>query len=143
MVGFPGETEEDFNQLMDFVKWARVERMGAFAYSEEEDTYSAINYMDDVQKKKKNERLDRLMALQQEISEEIEAEKIGQTLKVVVDRKEGPYYIARSEFSSPEVDPEVLIPVEEGELLIGHFYNAKIFDATEFDVYATVHNADN
>ena len=142
MVGFPGETEEDFNQLMDFVKWARFERMGAFAYSEEEDTYSARNFNDDVPEEIKEDRLSRLMALQQEISEEIEADKIGQTLKVVIDRKEGPFYVARSEFSSPEVDPEVLIPAEEGSLEIGRFYNAKVFDATEFDVYATVHNAD-
>jgi ribosomal protein S12 methylthiotransferase len=138
MVGYPGETEEDFNELLEFVEWARFERMGAFAYSEEEDTYSARHFKDNVPQEVKDSRLDRLMSLQQGISEEIESEKIGQTLKVVVDRKEGDYYVARSEFSSPEVDPEVLIPAAEGTLEIGHFYQALVFDATEFDVYASV-----
>jgi len=138
MVGFPGETDEDFDELLDFVRWARFERMGAFAYSEEEDTYSAQHFKDNVPQEVKDDRLDRLMALQQQISEEIEAEKIGMTIKVVVDRKEGPYYVARSEFSSPEVDPEVLIPADEGALQVGRFYDALVYDATEFDVYASV-----
>ncbi len=138
MVGYPGETDEDFEELLDFVKWARFERMGAFAYSEEEDTYSAAHFPDNVPEEVKMERLDRLMALQQQISEEIEAEKIGQTIRVVVDRREGDYYVARSEFSSPEVDPEVLIPTSEGTLQVGHFYEALVYDATEFDVYASV-----
>lgn len=138
MVGYPGETDEDFEELLDFVKWARFERMGAFAYSEEEDTYSAAHFPDNVPEEVKMERLDRLMALQQQISEEIEAEKIGQTIRVVVDRREGDYYVARSEFSSPEVDPEVLIPASEGTLQVGHFYEALVYDATEFDVYASV-----
>lgn len=140
MVGYPGETDEDFEELLDFVRWARFERMGAFAYSEEEDTYSAAHFPDNVPEEVKMERLDRLMALQQQISEEIEAEKIGQTLKVVVDRLEGDYYVARSEFSSPEVDPEVLIPACEGALQVGRFYEALVYDATEFDVYASVLN---
>ena len=140
MVGYPGETDEDFEELLDFVRWARFERMGAFAYSEEEDTYSAAHFPDNVPEEVKMERLDRLMALQQQISEEIEAEKIGQTLKVVVDRLEGDYYVARSEFSSPEVDPEVLIPAGEGTLQVGRFYEALVYDATEFDVYASVLN---
>ena len=140
MVGYPGETDEDFEELLDFVRWARFERMGAFAYSEEEDTYSAAHFPDNVSEEVKMERLDRLMALQQQISEEIEAEKIGQTLKVVVDRLEGDYYVARSEFSSPEVDPEVLIPAGEGALQVGRFYEALVYDATEFDVYASVLN---
>ncbi len=140
MVGYPGETDEDFEELLEFVKWARFERMGAFAYSEEEDTYSAAHFPDNVPEEVKMERLDRLMALQQQISEEIEAEKIGQTLKVVVDRLEGDYYVARSEFSSPEVDPEVLIPAGEGTLQVGRFYEALVYDATEFDVYASVLN---
>ena len=138
MVGYPGETDEDFEELLDFVKWARFERMGAFAYSEEEDTYSAAHFPDNVPEEVKMERLDRLMALQQQISEEIEAEKIGQTIRVVVDRREGDYYVARSEFSSPEVDPEALIPASEGTLQVGHFYEALVYDATEFDVYASV-----
>ena len=140
MVGYPGETDEDFEELLEFVKWARFERMGAFAYSEEEDTYSAAHFPDNVSEEVKMERLDRLMALQQQISEEIEAEKIGKTLKVVVDRLEGDYYVARSEFSSPEVDPEVLIPAGEGTLQVGRFYEALVYDATEFDVYASVLN---
>ena len=140
MVGYPGETDEDFEELLDFVRWARFERMGAFAYSEEEDTYSAAHFPDNVPEEVKMERLDRLMALQQQISEEIEAEKIGQTLKVVVDRLEGDYYVARSEFSSPEVDPEVLISAGEGTLQVGRFYEALVYDATEFDVYASVLN---
>ena len=140
MVGYPGETDEDFEELLDFVRWARFERMGAFAYSEEEDTYSAAHFHDNVPEEVKMERLDRLMALQQQISEEIEAEQIGQTLKVVVDRLEGDYYVARSEFSSPEVDPEVLIPAGEGTLQVGRFYEALVYDATEFDVYASVLN---
>lgn len=137
MVGFPGETDEDFEELMTFVREARFERMGAFAYSEEDDTYSAINYEDDVPVDIKNERLDRLMALQQEISAEIEAAKVGQVLKVIIDRKEGDYYIGRTEFSSPEVDPEVLIPAEEKRLQVGRFYDVKITDSEEFDLYGT------
>ncbi len=113
MVGFPGETDEDFAELMEFVRWARFERMGAFAYSEEEGTYSANHYEDDVPQEVKQKRLDQLMALQQDISAEIEAEKVGQEMKVIVDRKEGDYYIARSEFCSPEVDPEVLIKADK------------------------------
>ena len=137
MVGFPGETEDDFNELMEFTRWARFERMGAFAYSEEDGTYSADNYEDDVPEDVKQRRLGKLMALQQEISAEIEAEKVGQVLKVVIDRKEGAYYVGRTEFCSPEVDPEVLIPVEERLLKVGRFYNVKIVDSEEFDLYGT------
>ena len=139
LVGFPGETEEDFNELMEFVSWARFERMGAFAYSHEEGTYSALHYEDDVQQEVKQQRLDKLMALQQEISAEIEAEKIGQTLKVIIDRKEGEYYIGRSEFCSPDVDLEVLIKAEL-PLTIGNFYDVKITAADEFDLYGDVVN---
>ena len=137
MVGFPGETEEDFNELLDFVRWARFERMGAFAYSHEEGTYSAQHYEDDVPSEVKQQRLDKLMALQQEISAEIEAEKIGQTLKVIIDRKEGDYYIGRSEFCSPDVDPEVLVKAKQ-PLVIGNFYLVKITVADEFDLYGDV-----
>ena len=137
MVGFPGETEEDFEELQAFVKWARFERMGAFAYSEEEGTYSAEHYEDDVPEEVKQARLDKIMRIQQNISAELEAEKVGQILKVIVDRQEGAYYIARTEFCSPEVDPEVLIPVEEGPLELGAFYDVKITDSEEFDLYAT------
>ena len=136
MVGFPGETDDDFQELMEFTKWARFERMGAFAYSEEDGTYSAEHYEDDVPAEVKQQRLDRLMRLQQHISAEIEAAKIGQILKVIIDRKEGDWYVGRSEFCSPEVDPEVLIPASE-QLTIGEFYDVKVTDAEEFDLYAT------
>lgn len=136
MVGFPGETEEDFFELLEFVRWARFERMGAFAYSEEEGTYSALHYEDDVPDDVKQSRLDKLMALQQEISAEVQAEKVGREMKVIVDRREGDYYIARSEYSSPEVDPEVLLSVADAELQIGEFYNVRITDADDFDLYA-------
>lgn len=137
MVGFPGETDEDFEELKAFVKWARFERMGAFAYSEEEGTYSAEHYQDDVPEELKLARLDKLMHIQQNISAELEAEKIGQTLKVIIDRQEGDYYVGRTEFCSPEVDPEVLIPVEESRLKIGAFYDVQITDSEEFDLYGT------
>ena len=135
MVGFPGETDEDFAELMEFVRWARFERMGAFAYSEEEGTYSANHYEDNVPQEVKQKRLDQLMALQQDISAEIEAEKVGQEMKVIVDRKEGDYYIARSEFCSPEVDPEVLIKADK-RLRVGQFYQVLITSSDEFDLYA-------
>ena len=138
MVGFPGETEEEFEELMDFVRWARFERMGAFAYSEEEGTYSAEHYIDDVPDDVKERRLSQLMALQQEISAELASEQVGKILIVVIDRKEGDYYIGRTEFSSPEVDPEVLIPVAGRQLRKGVFYNVKITDADEFDLYGEV-----
>ena len=137
MVGFPGETEEDFKELVDFVKWARFERMGAFAYSEEDGTYSAEHYEDDVPADIKQQRLDKLMRIQQNISAEIEAEKIGTTMSVVVDRTEGEYFVGRSEFCSPEVDPEVLIPLKY-QLKIGNMYNVRIYDADEFDLYGEI-----
>ena len=140
MVGFPGETEEDFKELMEFTRWARFERMGAFAYSEEEGTYSAEHYEDDVPKEVKEARLSKLMRLQQSISAEIEAEKIGKTMKVIVDRREGDYYVGRTEYSSPEVDPEVLIPVSEGPLTIGEFYEVTIYDYEAFDLFGKLHN---
>lgn len=138
MVGFPGETEEDFNELLDFVCEQRLERMGAFAYSEEESTYSALHYDDDVPEEVKQQRLDKLMALQQQISEEIEAEKVGKTFPVIIDRKEGNYYVGRTEFCSPEVDPEVLIPVRDKHLRVGNFYQVKMTGSDEFDLYGQV-----
>lgn len=137
MVGFPGETDDDFRELMEFTKWARFDRMGAFAYSEEEGTYSAEHYEDDVPEDVKQARLDKLMRVQQNISAELEAEKVGRTMRVIIDRQEGDYYIGRTEYCSPEVDPEVLIPVEEGRLTIGQFYDVKMTDAEEFDLYGT------
>ena len=138
MVGFPGETQEDFHELLEFVRTQRFERMGAFAYSEEEGTYSANNYEDDVPAEVKQRRLDELMILQQEISAEVEAEKVGKILKVIIDRKEGDYYIGRTEFCSPEVDPEVLIKAGEKRLRVGCFYNVKITQSEEFDLYGEV-----
>lgn len=138
MVGFPGETQEDFHELLEFVRTQRFERMGAFAYSEEEGTYSANNYEDDVPAEVKQRRLDELMILQQEISAEVEAEKVGKILKVIIDRKEGDYYVGRTEFCSPEVDPEVLIKAGEKRLRVGCFYNVKITQSEEFDLYGEV-----
>lgn len=136
MVGFPGETDDDFQELVEFTKWARFERMGAFAYSEEDGTYSASNYEDDVPTEVKQKRLDKLMRVQQNISAELEAEKVGSVMRVIIDRTEGDWYVGRTEFCSPEVDPEVLIPISE-ELAIGEFYDVRITDAEEFDLYAT------
>lgn len=140
MVGFPGETDEDFAELMDFVRWARFERMGAFSYSEEDGTPSALKYKDDVPDEVKQQRLDRLMRLQQRIAAEIASDKIGQTLLTVIDRREGDYWIGRTEFSSPEVDPEVLIPAAE-PLAVGEYYNVYITDAEEFDLYGTTQSS--
>lgn len=137
MVGFPGETEEDFRELVDFVKWARFERMGAFAYSAEDGTYSAEHYEDDVPQEEKQRRLDKLMAVQQRISAEVEVLKVGTVLKTIVDRKEGDYYIGRTEFCSPEVDPEVLIKADQ-RLRVGNFYNVHITDSDDFDLYGEV-----
>ena len=136
MVGFPGETDEDFKELIEFTKWARFERMGAFAYSEEEGTWSAEHYKDNVPEDVKQARLDKLMRVQQHISAEIEAAKIGQTLRTVIDRHEGDWYVGRTEYCSPEVDPEVLIPAGE-QLMVGEFYDVHITDAEEFDLYGT------
>lgn len=138
MVGFPGETEEEYKELVDFVKWARFDRMGAFAYSEEEGTYSAEKYTDDVDDEVKQARLDKLMRVQQRISAELMEEQIGKTMKVIIDRSEGDWYIGRSEYSSPEVDPEILIPVTNADLTIGEFYQVKITGAEEFDLYGEI-----
>lgn len=137
MVGFPGETEEDFQELLDFLREARFDCMGAFTYSEEPGTYSAQHYKDDVPEDVKQHRLDKLMALQQDISAEIEAAKVGKTFKVIIDRKEGDYYVGRTEYSSPEVDPEVLI-LANRQLRKGCFYDVKIIDSDEFDLYGEV-----
>ena len=138
MVGFPGETEEDFRELLDFVKWARFERLGAFAYSEEEGTWSEIHYEDDIDENIKQNRLGQLMALQQDISAEVQAAKIGKTMKTIIDRQEGDYYVGRTQYSSPDVDPEVLIPVGDGILEIGHFYDVHITDSDDFDLFGSV-----
>ncbi len=136
MVGFPGETDEDFQELMDFVRWARFERMGAFAYSEEDGTPSARLYTDDVPAEVKQQRLDRLMRLQQRISAEVEEAKVGSVMRTIIDRQEGDYFVGRTEFCSPEVDPEVLIPAKEC-LELGRFYNVKMTDSEAFDLFGT------
>ena len=138
MVGFPGETEDDFNELKEFVQKARFDRMGAFAYSEEEGTYAAEAYEDSIPSEVKQARLDELMSIQQGISAELSAAKVGQEMRVIIDRKEGEYYIGRTQFDSPEVDPEVLIKSEGKRLFTGHFYNVLITDADDFDLYAKI-----
>lgn len=138
MVGHPGETEEDFEELKEFVRTTRFDRMGAFAYSEEEGTYSAIHYEDSIPDDVKQKRLDEIMSIQQDIAAELSAEKIGKQLKVIIDRIEGEYYIGRTEFDSPEVDPEVLISRENNQLSIGDFYHVLITDSDEFDLFGTI-----
>ena len=138
MVGFPGETDEEFDELVQFVKDMRFERMGAFAYSEEEGTYAADHYEDDIEDDVKQSRLDRLMRIQQRIAEEVSAASIGQTMQVVIDREEGNYYVGRTQYDSPEVDPEVLLLKVENEVEIGHYYQVEITSADEFDLYGKV-----
>ena len=138
MVGHPGETEEDFEELKEFVQKARFDRMGAFAYSEEEGTYSARNYKDDVTSETKQRRLDELMDIQQKISAELNVSKVGQMVKVIIDRKEGEYYIGRTQYDSPEVDPEVLVKADDKRLFVGRFYQVVITDADDFDLYGKV-----
>lgn len=138
MVGFSGETEKDFEELKEFVRTVRFDRMGAFAYSEEEGTHAAQQHEDNIPQEIKQQRLDELMEIQQGISAELSAAKVGKVMKIIIDRLEGDYYIGRTEYDSPEVDPEVLINREDGELKIGEFYRAEITDADDFDLYAKV-----
>ena len=135
MVGFPGEGEEEFKELMDFVREARFERMGAFAYSEENGTWAAEHLSDDTPQEVKQERLQQLMALQESISLDIQEQKVGKTLRVLVDREEDDYYIGRTEWDSPEVDPEVLISKDQ-PLAIGEFANVRITEALPFELVA-------
>ena len=135
MVGFPGEGEKEFEELMDFVREARFERMGAFAYSEENGTWAAEHLSDDTPQEVKQERLQQLMALQESISLDIQEQKAGKTLRVLVDREEDDYYIGRTEWDSPEVDPEVLISKEQ-PLAIGEFANVRITEALPFELVA-------
>ncbi len=135
MVGFPGEGDTEFEELKDFVRRARFERMGAFAYSEEDGTPAAEKFKDEVPEEEKERRLSELMALQQEISADVQAQKVGTVQKVIIDRREGDYYVGRTQYDSPEVDPEVLIPVSEGMLRKGSFYDVMITDSDDFDLY--------
>lgn len=134
MVGHPGETEKDFEELADFVKKARFERMGAFAYSHETGTYSYTHYADEIPEEVKQARLDELMRIQESISAELNASKIGQTFKVIVDREEEDFYVGRTEFDSPEVDPEMLISKAD-QLVPGNFYRVKVEETQAFDLY--------
>ena len=138
LVGYPGETEADFAELMEFVRDTKFDRLGVFAYSEEEGTYSATRLTDDVPEEVKQERVDRIMRLQERVSLENNARRIGQTMRVIIDRKEGDFYIGRSEYDSPEVDQELVIDSEGKCLLRGHFYNVRITDAEDYDLYATL-----
>ncbi len=136
MVGFPGEGEKEFEELMDFVREARFERMGAFAYSEENGTWAAEHLSDDTPQEVKQERLQQLMAMQEGISLNIQEQKVGQTLRVIVDREEDDYYIGRTEWDSPEVDPEVLI-TKDKPLAIGEFAQVRITEALPFELMGT------
>ena len=138
MVGFPGETDKEFEELIEFVKWAKFDRLGAFAYCEEEGTYAAENYKDRISRKKKQERLDRLMEVQQRISQKLNDAKIGNIYRTIIDRIEGDYYVGRTEHDSPEVDIEVLIEKSRRELTIGKFYDVRIVDAAEFDLIGII-----
>ena len=137
MVGYPGETEENFEELKEFVRRVRFDRMGAFTYSEEEGTFAAAQYEDSIPQEVKQKRLDELMDIQQTISAELSAMKVGQRMKVIIDRIEGDYYIGRTEFDSPEVDPEVLISCDRA-LVIGDFYQVEIINSDDFDLYGKI-----
>jgi ribosomal protein S12 methylthiotransferase len=136
LLGHPGETEDDVEELKKFIKQTRFERLGAFAYSYEEGTYAFDNYLDNIPEEEKLRRVDEIMAIQQKISAEINQTKIGKKLKVIIDRQEGENFIGRTEFDSPEVDPEVIISDKVQGIKIGKFYLAEIVDADEYDLYA-------
>ncbi|MFI3240128.1 MAG: 30S ribosomal protein S12 methylthiotransferase RimO, partial [Bacteroidales bacterium] len=135
MVGFPGEGEQEFEELKEFVREARFDRMGAFAYCEEDDTYAAKNYEDSTPDEVKQERLSVIMDIQQDIALELNEAKIGSVMRVIIDREDSEYYVGRSEFDSPEVDPEVLI-AKDNKLEIGEFYMVKIKEALPFELVA-------
>ncbi|MDR2774747.1 MAG: 30S ribosomal protein S12 methylthiotransferase RimO [Tannerella sp.] len=137
MVGHPGETDDDFDELTAFAEEIRFERMGAFAYSHEAGTYSHFHYNDNIPDDVKQRRLDTLMSIQQSIAAEINETKVGKTMKIIIDRKEGDYYVGRTEFDSPEIDPEVFVK-NDGRLRIGSFYNALITAADVFELYGEV-----
>lgn len=138
LVGYPGETEEDFEELMEFVRETKFDRLGVFPYSEEEGTYSATHLKDDVAEDVKDSRVDRIMRLQGRVSLENNARRVGQTMRVIIDRKEGDFYIGRSEYDSPEVDTEIIIDSHGKRLLRGRFYDVRITDCDDYDLYAEV-----
>lgn len=135
MVGFPGETDEAFNELKEFVREAKFERMGAFAYCEEDDTYAAKNFSDSIPQEVKESRLEEIMTIQEDVALESNQSKIGKTMTVVIDREEPDYFVGRTEFDSPEVDPEVLIDKDD-RLTVGNFYDVEITDALPFELMA-------
>ncbi len=134
LVGHPDETEDDFRELIEFVENMRFERLGAFAYSHEEGTFAAEHYQDNIDFEIKEKRLETLMQVQEQISFDIQRDKIGKTFKTIIDKAEKDFYVGRTEFDSPEVDPEVLIPLSTENIKVGEFYNAQIIDATEFEL---------
>ena len=138
LVGYPGETEADFAELMEFVKTTKFDRLGVFPYSEEEGTYSATRLKDDVADEVKQERVDRIMRLQERVSLENNAKRIGQTMRVIIDRKEGDFYIGRSEYDSPEVDQEIIIDSLGKRLYRGRFYDVVITDCEDYDLFASL-----
>ena len=138
IVGHPGETDKDFAKLADFVEQTRFDRLGVFTYSHEEHTFAAKHYRDSIPRKVKQERADYIMSIQKRISEELNRKKIGKIFTVIIDRVEGEHYIGRTEYDSPEVDMEVWIPCNNTILIIGNFYQVKIHDATEFDLYGKI-----
>lgn len=135
MVGFPGETEDAFNELKEFVREAKFERMGAFAYCEEDDTYAAKNFSDSIPQEVKESRLEEIMTIQEDVALESNQSKIGKTMTVVIDREDPDYFVGRTEFDSPEVDPEVLIDKDD-RLTVGNFYDVEITDALPFELMA-------
>ena len=138
LVGYPGETESDFAELLDFVRDVRFDRLGVFAYSEEEGTYSAEKLHDNVPEEVKQQRVERVMALQNEISLDNNRRRVGRTERIIVDSRQGDYYIGRSQYDSPEVDQEILIPAASRRLLRGRFYDVRITAAADYDLYAEV-----
>ena len=138
LVGYPGETGADFEELLEFVREVRFERLGVFAYSEEEGTYSAEQLRDDVPEAVKQERVERIMALQNEISLENNRRRVGRTERVIIDSRQGDFYVGRTQYDSPEVDQEILIPVGGRRLLRGHFYEAEVTSAADYDLYGEV-----
>ncbi len=138
LVGHPGETDEDFNELLEFIRFAQFDRLGVFTYSEEENTYSAENFTDDIPFSIKQSRMDKIMEVQREISNDLNNKKIGDLYKVIIDRKEGDYYIGRTEFDSPDVDNEVIVKPENKKLRVGSFYNVRIKSADDFDLIGEI-----
>jgi len=136
LLGHPGETDQDVEELKEFIKKVRFERLGAFAFSNEEGTFAYKTYKDDISDEIKQKRVDEIMSIQQGISAEINQNKIGKLLKVMIDRVEDEYFVGRTEYDSPEVDPEVLIPISTDGIRKGEFCTVKVVDATDFDLYA-------